>query len=132
MIPLTIDQAIHTADTLRPNQIERARKIAWLSQLDRKIFRDVVCTHQRTAGDGMPEAFDGYAQAADPDTPLLAPPPYDEMYRHYLEMQIDLVNLEYDKYNNSARLYAAAWQDFAAAWHRRHQPLETAGVKMRF
>ena len=124
---MTIDQAIHTVDILKPNQIERARKIEWLSELDRRIYRDLICTHQRGAEE-TPEAFGGYGQYTDPDTVLLAPPPYDEIYRFFLEMHIDLVNQEFDKYNNSAALYAAAWGRLSRMWHREHKPLGTEGA----
>ena len=129
---MTIDQAIHTVDELKPNQIERARKIDWLSQLDRKIYRELICTHERKCPGEAPRCFHGYTQDTDPDTVLLAPPPYDEMYRYYLEMHIDLVNLEYEKYNNSAVLHAAAWRDFASMWMREHKPLETEGAHFQF
>ena len=108
-------------DDLKPNQIEQARKIEWLSRLDHRIFDELICTHK---GDkDTPENFTGYDQATDPDTVLLAKAPYDEMYRYYLEMHIDLVNLEYDKYNNSAVQFNEAWGQFARKYHREHRPL---------
>ena len=129
---MTIDQAIHTADELKPNQIERARKIDWLERLDRRIFHDLICTHERKSGDETPAFFAGYGQDTHPDTVLLAPAPYDEIYRFYLEMHIDLVNQEYDKYNNSAMLYDASWGQLARMWHREHRPLEAAGARLCF
>lgn len=127
---MTLDQALHTADEMKPNQVERARKIAWLSTLDRRIYRDVMCTHEKD--EHVPDTFTGYGQDTDPDTELLAKAPYDEIYRFYLEMQIDLANQEYDQYNNSAVLYANAWGQFARAYHREHKPLEGAGAVWRF
>lgn len=118
---MTIDQAIHTVDSLKPNTIERARKIDWLDRLDRRIYRDVMLTHE-SRGD-VPETFDGYDQATSPDTELLALPPHDEMYRFYLEMQIDLTNREYESYNTNASLFDAAWGKFAREWHREHRSL---------
>ncbi len=129
---MTIDQAIHTVDMLKPNQIERARKIDWLETLDRRIYQDLMCTHGRGNEREVPDRFDGYGQDTDPDTVLLAPPPYDEIYRFYLEMHIDLVNQEYDKYNNSAQLYANAWGELARMWHREHRPLEGKKAHLMF
>lgn len=129
---MTIDQALHTVDEMKPNQIERARKIEWLSRLDTKIYKELMCTHSRRNAEEVPDRFDGYNQATPPDTELLAKAPYDEIYRYYLEMHIDLTNQEFDRYNNSAMLYASAWRDFAAMWNREHMPLETCGAHMRF
>ncbi|MBR4538431.1 MAG: hypothetical protein IKO52_06255 [Clostridia bacterium] len=129
---MTIDQAIHTVDMLKPNQIERARKIDWLETLDRRIYLDLMCTHGRGNEREVPDRFDGYGQDTDPDTVLLAPPPYDEIYRFYLEMHIDLVNQEYDKYNNSAILYANAWGHLARMWNREHSPILERGAHLRF
>ena len=82
--------------------------------------------------DAAPDAFGGYDQATNPDTVLLAPPPYDEIYRFFLEMHIDLVNQEYDRYNNSAALYAASWGRLSRMWHREHRPLSAEGAHMNF
>ena len=120
---MTIDQALHTVDSLKPNHIERARMIEWLDRMDRRIYRDVMLTHE-SRGD-VPETFPGYTQATDPDTELLAKPPHDEMYRFYLEMQIDLANREYESYNNNAGLFDAAFGKFAREWHRGHKGQKT-------
>ena len=128
---MTIDQAVHTVDELKPNQIDRARKIEWLSALDLMIYRELICTHQRGAGE-TPDTFSGYDQHTHPDTALLAPPPYDEIYRFFLEMHIDLVNQEFGKYNNSAALYGAAWGKLSRMWHREHKPLSTEGAHLNF
>lgn len=128
---MTLDQAIHTVDELKPSQIERARKIEWLSKLDLMIYRELMCTHER-GKEEAPETFSGYDQHTHPDTRLLTPPPYDEIYRFFLEMHIDLVNREFDQYNNSAALYGAAWGRLSRMWHREHRPLETEGAHLRF
>ena len=53
---MTIDEAIFLVDELKPNQIEKARKIEWLSRLDERLFREVICTH---ALEEEPEKWDG-------------------------------------------------------------------------
>lgn len=121
---MTIDQALHTVDELLPNQIERARKIAWLDTIDRQIFRDVIARHDPDAD--TPETFAGYSQDTDPDTALLAKAPYDEIYRFYLETQINFANREIDAYNESAALYGAAWGNFAREYHRTHKSRQPA------
>ena len=127
---MTLEKAIFEVDELKPNQIERAQKIKWLSRLDQRIYEQIMCTHER---DGrVPDEFIPYTQETDPDTELLVPEPFGEIYRFYLEMQIDLLNLEYDKYNNSAALYANALGQFSRYWHREHKPLRSAGAHHQF
>ncbi len=116
---MTIENAIFQVDELKPNQVAKAQKIAWLSQLDRRVFKEVFFTHEPDAD--TPQAFGGYTQDTPPDTELLAKPPDDDIYLSFLQMQIDLVNLEYDKYNNSLLLFNNAWGQFARAYHREHR-----------
>ena len=116
---MTIENAIFQADELKPNQVAKAQKITWLSHLDRRIFREVISVHEPDAD--TPQAFGGYTQDTPPDTELVVKPPYDDIYPYFLQMQIDLVNLEYDKYNNSLLLFSNAWGQFARAYHREHR-----------
>ena len=63
---MTIEEAIFLVDEMKPNQIERARKIEWLSRLDERLFREVICAH----------ALEEEKQGAPPNTrcwPLLKP-----------------------------------------------------------
>ena len=118
---MTLGEAIFLVDELKPNQVETARKIEWLSWLDQRVFVEIICTHQ--GDENTPENFTGYSQDTDQDTVLLIPAPYDEVYRFYLEMEIDRVNLENDKYNDDALLFNNAWGQFARKYHREHRPL---------
>ena len=127
---MTIEKAIFLVDELKPNQIEKERKIEWLSRLDERLFEEVIRTHE--PGPGPLPVFAPYTQETDGDTELLAPAPYDELYRFYLEMHIDLANLEYDKYNNSAMLYATSRGQLYRMWHREHRPLVSTSAHLRF
>ena len=120
----TIREAIEHVDALKVNRVPSADKVRWLSKCDNAIFDEIIKTHAPDSN--TPESFPGYAPDVDIDTVLLAPPPYDELYRHYLEMQIDLVNMEMAKYNNSSALYNSAKQNFAAYYNRTHAPLGAA------
>ena len=127
---MTIDQALHTVDELRPNQVPRARKIQWLNQVEARVFSTLFQTHVPDAD--TPAAFVPYTQDTHPDTALLIAAPYDELYRFFLEMQIDLANMEIERYNNSAALFENAWGQFARAWHRTHRPLEAGTTAIKF
>lgn len=119
----TISEILAKVDTLKVNRVPSADKIGWLSQCDSAIFENIIKTHEPDAN--TPETFPGYDADTSTDTELLAPAPHDELYRHYLEMQIDLVNMELAKYNNASALYNSAYQGFASWYNRTHKPLST-------
>ena len=121
---MTIAEALAMVDALKPSKWTSTQKIKWLSDADSAIFDEIISTHE--ADDTTPTSFVGYTSETETSTVLLAPAPYDQLYRWYLESQIDLSNMELGKYNNSAALYTAAYQSFAAYYNRKHIPLQSA------
>ena len=121
---MTIAEIIDMVDDLKPNKFTDEQKISWLSDCDSVIFKDVISTHERQDGD--PETFSGYAADVDVSTKLLVDAPHDQLYRYYLEMQIDLYNKEISNYNNTANIYNRAYADFASWYNREHMPRAVA------
>lgn len=119
---MKIREAIALVNELKPNQVNDERKLEWLSRLDQRVYREIMRRH--VPDEETPAQFSGYDMGTDQDTELLVKAPFDEIYRFYLEMQIDLVNLELDKYNNSMMLYNNAWGQYARAYHRTHRPMD--------
>lgn len=118
---MNIRDALDQVDALKPNQFDEQQKIYWLSQVDQRIYNDVVLRHERD--ESMPESFGGYPPDVDQDTQLLASAPFDALYRWWLEAMIDLGNGELGKYQNSMLLFNSAWNDFAKDYRRKHMPL---------
>ena len=112
-------EAIHAADLLIPNAYGMEEKIRWLSELDGKIKREIIDTHE--GYDLIP--FDGYTTETDPDTQLLANPPYDGLYLDYLQMKFDYYNGETKRYENSADAFEAAYSDFQRYFNRTAMPV---------
>ena len=117
---MTIAEIIDMVDDLKPNKFTDEQKISWLSDCDSVIFKDVISTHERQDGD--PETFSGYAADVDVSTKLIVDAPHDQLYRYYLEMQIDQGNMEMAKYNNSAALYNQWLANYAGYYNRTHMP----------
>lgn len=116
---MTISEAISMVDRLKPNQYTESQKIMWLSQLDGKIFLELVSTH----ADGA-ESFEGYTDETDNDTKLLVDEPYsDDIYNYYLQSMIDRENGEIAKYNQSGTLFNASYLAYANYYNRMHLPL---------
>ena len=116
---------MHRTDALKPNSYSNEEKIKWLSILDGIIKKEIIDTHE--GGEGV--VYNGYEGDSDLTTELLVPAPYDDIYVHWLTMQIDLTNGEYAKYNNSASVYNSAYHAFATYYNRTHMPV---GKKIRF
>lgn len=115
---MTVKEAITLVDRLKPNKFSIEDKIKWLSEIDGLIVRELVDTHEDSPIKGT---FAGYDKS-DMQTDLIATYPYDQLYRWYLESQIDLGNMEINKYNNSRTLFNNAYLTFTDYYNRTHMP----------
>ena len=115
---MTIIEAINRTDNLNHNVYSQEQKIGWLSDLDGKVKRDVLDTHE---GVQIP-VFLGYNKDTPLNTVLLVPAPYDCLYVHWLSAQINLANGEYDKYNASITVFNDEYTAFTGDYHRSHMP----------
>lgn len=66
--------------------------------------------------------FKGYTEA-DTETELLVGSPYDELYIHWLEAQIDWYNREIEGFNASNMMFESVYQQYKNAFNRDHMPL---------
>ena len=89
MANITPAQVLEQGDALTPNQYARAEKLRWLAQAEGFVLREI-----RHETGGLPALAD--------DTPLTVEPPYDVLYRHYVEAQIHYCNVETARYNSAA------------------------------
>lgn len=122
---MTIMEAIHRINTVKPNSYDQALKIKWLSTLDGIIKKEIIDTHEG----GEDIVFTGYTEESNLLTNLLVPEPYEDIYIRYLEMQIDYANGEYGKYNNSKVMYNETYSAFKKFYNRTHMP---KGEKFKF
>ena len=120
---MTINSAIEAVDTLQPNAFSRAEKITWLSRAEGIVKTMILDTCQ-----DAPE-FSGYTPETDPDTALLVPEPFDELYLRYLQAQMDSANGELTHYANAAALFNTALQAYRNHYIRTHKPL---GVRLNY
>ena len=122
---MKIIEAINQIDSLKHNTYSQRDKILWLSRLDSMVKRLIIDTHEG----GEDVIFTGYTETTDPETELLVPAPFDEMYLRWLEAQIDYANGEYGKYNNSILMYQADYDAYANYYNRNHMP---KGKKIKY
>lgn len=115
---MTIMEALHRIDSIKPNSYSQQEKVQWLSTLDGIIYTEIINTHD---GAELIE-FDGYTENTDLNHKLLVPAPYDEVYLFWLESKIDYWNGEVGKYNNGIAMYNNAYAAFERYYNRTHLP----------
>ena len=101
---MTLYDAVELFDREHPNKAPFSLKIQWLSQLDYKIYTEILALR------GYDE-FNGYTLETPQDTVLLAPDSFGEVYGYYLKMSLDLHNSEIDRFNNSAMLFNRTYKE---------------------
>lgn len=114
---MTIAEMVERVDLIKPNQIDVKAKVDWLITIEGQLWDEIILTHEGTPE----ERFQ--VEEANGGTELTAKPPYSDLYRFYLEAQIDLANGEVNRYNNSMELFNAAWTAFRNYYNKRHMPL---------
>ena len=117
---MTIQQVIDTVDSTKPNAFSYEQKVAWLSEVDHQAYREILSKHE-----GMTEGyvFEGYTKDTPPDTVLLIPDVYAEVYEHAIARKMDHKYGELDKYENDNMLFNSLYQTFWDYWTRTHRPL---------
>jgi hypothetical protein len=118
---MTIAELIAVVDEVRPNQLSKQLKTMWLSEIEHRVFEEVVSR----AIDFCPNfVFKPYVYDLNDETELMIPDVYGDVYRSYIYSKIDYALGEIDRYNNDAALFQAAWDDFAGWYRRNHYPKE--------
>ena len=122
---MTIMEALHRIDSIKPNTYRQSEKIKWLSTLDGRVKGEIIDTHEGAEA----VEFKGYTDDTTLTTELLIPAPYDEVYLFYLESKIDYWNGEIGKYNNSISMFNDAYSAYEKYYNRVHMP---KGKKFKF
>ena len=121
---MKIIEAISRIDSLKHNTYTQSEKVAWLSEVDFDVQKNIIDTHE-----GGDNTFTGYDDSTDLQTELLIPAPYDKAYLLWMEAQIHYYNGEYDKYNNAKDMFYEAYEGFRNYYNRTHKP---NGKKFKF
>lgn len=105
---MTISEILAEVDEIKPNTYDDNIKIKWLSELDGKVFNELVMTHEHEDG----AAFTGYTEA-DMEKELLIPFPYTDTYRNWLFAMIDYSNGETDRFGNSMLMFNNSYSTYS-------------------
>lgn len=114
---MTIEEVINRIDYLKPNGYSKTDKIKWINNLEWIIKKELVDTHNATS------SFNGYNSDTNTNTKLIISDTcYDDIYIYYIEAQIDYVNGEYQKYNNSIIRFNEMYSALSNSYNREHLP----------
>ena len=115
-------EIIAELNEIDPNQYDNELKLRWLSELDGKIVRELIETHEDEETAAAYEAAD----YTDGEVTLLIPAPWAHgVYINYLRSKIAEANAEADRYNLYASVFNSEYGQFAA-WYNRETPMKRA------
>ena len=120
---MTIMQALEALDREKPNVFTQEDKIGWLNELEAMVTREIVRCYRGGETAEIPVLGD------DVEAQLTAPTPYDRMYPLYLAAQVDRLNGELGKYNNSITLFMTAYGEYRNWYNRTH---ENVGASVKY
>lgn len=118
---MTINDAISIVDEMKPNMMSRTLKLKYLTECEQLIHSEILLKHEHPAAQ---DAKPVYTQETNPETELLAPDPYSEIYTFYLMSQIDRQNQEDGRYYNDRQDFERAWDTLGDWWTREHMPIQ--------
>ena len=107
---------IERVDLMEPNDYSPEQKLHWLSNLDGKIYREVIKTHE--------DAFIAWAgEYQTGEEELIIGAPYGEdIYYYYLQAMIAAENGETQRYNKRMTMFNSCYQQWTNWYNRVHMP----------
>lgn len=121
---MTVNDIISIIDQKEPNSYTAEEKVRWLSDLDGKIFNEVILTHEHDEVEFTP-----YADGSE--TLLIGAPYGEDIYVHYLIARIAAGNAEVSRYNQQIGMYNAAYSQWWNKYNSTVTPLHS-GTRFRF
>ncbi len=112
---MTVREATERTDELYPNVIPFPQKAYLLEQLDNKIYSEILIQYE----DIDCSFRGGYEQ--DADTELVISAPFEDIYIRYLVMQLDILNSDITRYQNSYSLFNSLYLDYIRFINRNHR-----------
>lgn len=124
---MTVGELLAQVDEIRPNTFDENIKTTWLSELEGRVFNDIVLTHEHDLVEDEDEnmvepTFAGYDETSENEE-LIAPDTYCDLYKNYLFTMMDYSNGETDRYTNSMLMFNNSYSQFESWYNRTHKPI---------
>ena len=111
---MTIREVLTRVDNLVTNAVEEEVKLQWLKNIEDKIYKEIVLTHEN------PVEMTNFE---DMESELIAKSPYDNLYISYLVAKIFEYTFETVRYNNAIIVFNQEYREFANYYNRENMPV---------
>lgn len=111
---MTARKLIEKTDKLYPNVFPFGVKAMWLTEFDKRLSLEVISRYDENFSE-----IPSYDE--NPDSVLLIPDDFSEVYIRYLTMQFDITSGETARYHNSSALYNGSYLSFINYYNRTHR-----------
>jgi len=116
---MNINDVLAQADGMKTNMMPRQMKVAFIEELDQKIYHELVLTHFHSPFIKMPQ----YDRESDEGTELLLPERFKMVYVYWIMTRIDQYNQETEKENNNRARFENEYEQMSDWWTRTHRPI---------
>ena len=120
---MTIGEALAKVDRLKPNQMMREDKLFWLSEIEGRIYGEIIDPEGRKGG------FEGYSSKIGDDTELMVPYPYDALYIQWIKWNIENTQGEQVYANNTYALFKEIYGGYKR-WCIRREKRKQPRIKI--
>ena len=127
---MKISDVLAITDEIKPSKFDDNLKINWLSELDAKVFNELIMTHEHDlveieGEDGEESQFiePTYTGYDSEDCDLLIPDTYADVYRHWLYAMQDYANGEAERYAVSSLMFNERYKEYCNWYNSTHKPL---------
>ena len=128
---MTVEEILAEVDMKYPNDVDKAHKWGWITQLEKLIVDECFLTH--IISDQEKERVKRAVETVtfSRDYLPLAQPPYQDVYIHYLSSKIAQLNVDTDAYENESTLFNNALLTYKNMFNRTHRSIDK-GQRWRF
>ncbi|MEG2316841.1 MAG: hypothetical protein RSC91_11505 [Clostridia bacterium] len=121
---MTIAEALSTIKAVKASQYEDCMLVRWLSELDGRVWEDVLSPYAACPCPTLPYAED------EGKRDLLIPFPHDDLYIKWLSARIDYHNGEIVRYENAMALFNEQLDAYMSACVREGMPRRTVRIAL--
>ncbi len=114
---MTLGEVIAKAPQYRPNnKAEDSDIIRWVNEVDSRVKTDIEDAYHFT------RPFIPYTMATPATTVLRVEPPFDRVYEYWICASIDLLQGDYERYNESIQRFNNAFEEYSGYFARTRMP----------
>ena len=109
----TLQEVLTRIDKDKINSQDEPKKTQWINEVNKIVHTRIHCSSE------------DYQELVFPDSntqELVVGTPYDNMYDYYVYSMLDMLNMEFQSYNNYRDLFNKAYEDYHKYYRRNNMP----------